>query len=90
VEVEPLRAAADRVEQLVRLGRREDEDDVLRRLFERLEQGVPRRAGQHVRLIEDVDAIGSSGRRDGSHVDPDLANVLDLVVRRGVEFDDVE
>ncbi len=41
MEVEPLGAAPDGVEQLVGLGCREDEYDVLRWLFECLEKSVP-------------------------------------------------
>ena len=82
--------AADGVEQLVWLGGGEHEDDVLRWLLEGLEQGVAGRPGQHVGLVEDVDAMGAAGGGHGADVDPDLADVLDLVVRGGVEFDDVE
>ena len=90
MEIEPLRPAADRVEQLVGLGRGEDEDDVFGWLFECLEQCVPGGAGQHVRLVEDVDPASAGGRGDGTDVDPDLANVLDLVVRRCVQLDHIQ
>ena len=40
---------------LVRLGGGEDEDDVGRRLLERLEQGVEGLGGEHVDLVDDVD-----------------------------------
>ena len=89
VEVEPLAPAADRVEQLVGLGGGQHEHDMVGWLFQRLEQGVARRPGEHVGLVEDVDPLRPTGG-DGSDVDPDLPDVLDLVVRRRVELDDVE
>ena len=89
-EVEPLAPAPDGVEQLVRLGGGQHEDDVVGRFLERLEQGVTGGARQHVGLVEDVDALGPAGRRHRARVDPDLPHVLDLVVRGGVQLDDVE
>ena len=90
VEVKPLGPASDRVEQLVRLGGGEDEDDMLRWFLEGLEQGVSRGTRQHVCLIEDVHAVGSGGSGDGADVDADLPHVLDLVVGCGVKLDDVK
>ena len=55
LEVEALAAVDDRRHDLVRLGGREDEDGVRRRLLERLQERVPGLAGEHVRLVEDVD-----------------------------------
>ena len=90
VEVEALRAAADGVGQLVRLGGGQDEVGVLRGLLEGLEQGVGRRPREHVRLVEDVHAPPPAGGGNRAHVGPDFADVLHLVVRGGVQFDDVE
>src|SRR5690606_40588071 len=64
VEVEALGAAPDGVEELVGLGGGEDEDDVVGRLLERLEEGVARCLGEHVRLVEDR----KSTRLNSSHV----------------------
>ena len=80
MEVEPLRAAPDRVEKFVRLCGCEHEHDVLGGFFERLEQGVARSSRQHVSLVQDVDAAGAFGGCDRAHVHSDLPNVLDLVV----------
>ncbi len=90
MEVESLGAAPDRVEQLVWLGCREDEHDVFRRFFECLEKRIPSGTGQHVGLIQDVDAAGALCGGDRPDVDSDLPDVFDLVVRRRIEFDDVE
>ena len=80
MEVESLRAAADRIEEFVRLRGREHEHHVLRRLFECLEQGIARRARQHVSLVQDVDPVGAFGGGDRADVDSDLPNVFNLVV----------
>jgi hypothetical protein len=58
-EVEPVAAVHDRGQDLVRLGRGEDEDRVRRRLLERLEERVPGRRREHVRLVEDVDLVAA-------------------------------
>jgi hypothetical protein len=42
---------------LVRLGRREDELHVRRRLLERLQQRVEGLRGEHVHLVDDVDLV---------------------------------
>ena len=54
-EVEAVTAVHDGGQDLRRLGRRQHEDGVRRRLLERLEERVPRLCGEHVRLVEDVD-----------------------------------
>ena len=90
VEVEPLCSGSNRIQELVRLSCGEDKHDVLRRLLKRLEQGVTCSARKHVGLIKDVHTFCASGCGNGSNVDPDLANVLDLVMRRRIEFDDID
>jgi hypothetical protein len=59
-ELKDLATAADRLDDLVRLGGGEHPGHVVGRLFERLEQGVLRLAREHVDLVEDVD-LGSAG-----------------------------
>ena len=90
VEIEALGPAADGVEQLVGLGGGEDEDHVLWWLLQSLEQGISGRLGEHVSLVQDVDPTRvepGGDRRDG---ETHLPDVLDRVVRGGVEFHDVE
>ena len=41
-------------------------------------------------LIQDVDPVGAFGGGDRTHVDADLSNVFNLVVRGRVEFYDIE
>ena len=74
---------------LLRLGRGQHEHRVRGRLLERLEEGVPRRRGQHVRLVEDVDLVtpGDGGVGDAL---AQLADVVDRVVGGGVHLDDIE
>ena len=88
-EIEPLAARLDRREDLVRLGGGEDELHMLRRLLQRLEQGVERRGGQHVHFVDDVDLVAGPGRAvDG--VLPQLADLVDAVVRGPVDLDHVD
>ncbi len=88
-EFDALAAALERVGELVLFGGAEDELHALRRLFQRLQERVERREGEHVDLVDDPDAMRRAHRRV-----PDLlaqvAHVFDVVVRRGVELDDVE
>ena len=54
-EVVPLAAREDGDRDLVRLGRREEELDVRRRLFQRLQQGVEGPGREHVDFVDVVD-----------------------------------
>ena len=89
LEVEAVAAVDDRGRHLVRLGRRQHEHHVLGRLLERLQERVPGRRREHVRLVEDVDALAALHRRE-RHVLAQLADVVDRVVRRRVHLDHVE
>ena len=88
-QVEALAARDDRGEHLVALGRREDELHVGRRLLQRLEEGVPRRAREHVAFVDDEDLVlrGDGLELHGVH---DRLHVLDLVVRGRVELGHVD
>ena len=88
LEVEAMAAVDDRRQDLVRLGRREHEDRVRRRLLERLEERVPGLRREHVRLVEDVDLVAPGDRRVGDAL-AQVADVVDRVVRRRVHLDDV-
>ena len=89
VEVETLAAGQDGGRKLVDFRRGEHELDVLRRLLQRLQQRVERAGGEHVDLVDDVDAVLAA---DGCEVRfvADLTDVVDAVVRRRVDLDDVE
>lgn len=82
-------ARADRRQHLLRFGRGEHEDQVLRWLLDDLEQGVEALRGDHVGLVDDEDAVPRLGRRVEGAV-AQFAGVVDAAVARGVEFDDIE
>jgi hypothetical protein len=90
VEVETLTAGPDGVEELVGLGGGEHKMDVVGGLLEGLEEGVARRLGEHVGLVEDEHPFGPGVGGHGGDRHPDVADVLDRVVAGGVEFHHVE
>ena len=62
-ELEDLRPRQDRVGNLVQLGRRHHEDDVRRRLFDRLQQRVEGRARELMHLVDDEHLVAVARRR---------------------------
>ena len=88
-EREALAARADRAQELGGIGRAEHEDDVRRRLLERLQERVRGVRRERVRLVQDVDLVAALGRllRDAF---ANLADVVDAAVRGGVHLDHVE
>ena len=89
LEVEALAAADDRGRKFVRLGRGEEEFHVGRRLLEGFEQGVEGRTAQHVNLVDQVDAELASCRQEAD-VLAQLADLLDAIVARAVDLEDIE
>ncbi len=87
MELQVLRAAADRVRHLLRVGRGEHEHHVRRRLLERLQQRSFGALREHVDLVEDVHLV-ATGRAERRLLDQ-VAHGVDAVVRRCVEFVDV-
>ena len=65
LEVELQAARQHRHRQLLRVGGREQELHVLRRLFQRLQQRVERRLRQHVHFVDQVDLV--RGRATGMY-----------------------
>ncbi len=88
-EVVGLAARHDRRQHLLRIGRREDELDVRRRLFQRLQERVERMRREHVHLVDDVDLEPALHRpvHDGLH---QVAHLVDLRVRRAVDLEHIE
>ena len=89
LEIVALAARQDRGRDLVRLGGREDEHHVRRRLLQRLEQRVECAGRQHVDLVDDVDLALALGR----HVARALAqraHVVDAGVGRAVDLHHVD
>ena len=84
-----MRARPDGRQHLLRLRRREHEDQVLRRLLDDLQQRIEAGRGDHVRLVDDEDAVARLRRRVERPV-PQLAGVVHTAVAGRVEFDDVD
>ncbi len=79
----------DGADDLLGLGGREDELQVLRRLLDHLQQGVEARRGDHVRLVDDVDLVPAArGPEEG--LLPQVAGVVDTAVGGRVDLDHVD
>ena len=87
-ELEMLGAAPDRRWHLLRIGGGQHEDDMARRLFQRLEQRIGGGVGEHVDLVDDVDL--PTTRRSQGGVRHQVAHGVDAVVGCGVQLVDVE
>ena len=82
-------ARADSGDDLVGLGRGEDEAHVVGWLLHELEQRVEARVGDHVGLVDDVDLV--AGRDGGEHrALAQFPSVVDAAMARGVQLDDVD
>ena len=84
MELQVLRAAADGVADLLRIGGGEHEHDMRRRLLQRLQQRRLGRLRQHVHLVEDVHLV-PAGRAERRLLD-EVAHRVDTVVARRVEL----
>ena len=67
------------------LGGGKNEYGVCRRLLKCLEEGVERGRGQHVYLIDDIDAVLPHLRRN-LHLVHQILDVIHTVVGGGVQF----
>ena len=84
-----LDAGENRGKDLLRVGGAHDEDHVLGRLLERLEQRVERRRGEHVDLVDDVDLVATHRGRVVDAGDDLLAHVVHAGAGGRVELYDV-
>ncbi len=84
-----VRSRADRADDLLGLGRGEDELQVLRRLLDHLQQGVETRRGDHVRLVDDVDLVTTGGGSEEGLL-AQVTGVVYAAVRGGVDLDHVD
>lgn len=84
-----VRTRPDRPDDLLGLGRREDELEVLRRLLDHLQQGVEARRGDHVRLVDDVDLVTTGGGPE-ERLLPQITGVVHTTVRGGVDLDHID
>ena len=67
----------------------EDKDRMCGRFLQCLEESVECLYGEHMHLIDDIDAVSADLRRDTYLVDQ-VADIIDRVVRGGIQFVDVE
>ncbi len=67
----------NRCREFLRIGGRQDELDVGRRLFQGFQQGVERVTGEHVHFVDQVDLEAPTARRV-LHVVQQFAGILDL------------
>ena len=88
MEVKALAAGENGRQQLVGFGRRQDEDNVRRRLLQRLEEGVGGLLGEHVDFIDDIDLVA---RLVGGvvHLLAEVSDFVDTAVAGGIDFDNV-
>ena len=84
-----MRTRTNRGEQFFRLGRRENEDEVLRGLLHDLQQGVEALGGDHVRLVDDEDAVAGIRWRIKCAISQ-VTHVIDTSVGGGVQLGDVQ
>src|SRR6185312_9848170 len=82
-------ARADGADDLVRLRGGEDELDVLRRLFDDLQQRVEAGGRDHVGLVDDEDLVAVAHRGEGGPF-TQVAGVVHTAVRGGVDLNDVQ
>ncbi|MCO4699785.1 hypothetical protein LRR80_05886 [Streptomyces sp. RO-S4] len=84
-----VRPGADGPDDLLGLGGREDELQMLRRLLDDLEQRVETGRRDHVGLVDDVDLV-AAGRGPEERLLPQVTGVVHTTVRSGVDLDDVD
>ena len=84
-----VRTRPDRADDLLGLGGREDELQMLGRLLDHLQQGVEPRRGDHVRLVDDVDLVPAAGGPEEGLL-PQVTGVVHATVRSRVDLDDVD
>ncbi len=90
MKAEVLAARTDGLGNVFRLRGREHEDGPIGRLFEGLEEGVPRGVGDLVRLVEDDDLVLALVGGAGLNLGGEKAGVVDATVGGGVDLFDVE
>ena len=89
LELEHLRPRLDRRRHFLELRRRHHEDDVRRRLLDRLEERVEGLRREPVDFVDDEDLVAVADRRDAEAGDDDVADLVDLGVGGGVDLEDV-
>ena len=88
-QVKALAAGQHRHRDLADFRGGENELHMLRRLFQRLQQAVEGRVGEHVHFVDDVDLVARRSRAVTRCV-RDLADIVDAGVRGGVHLDHID
>ena len=88
-EVIPLAPGPDGGGHLLDLGGGQNKDDVGRGFFQGFQQGVERRRGQHVHLVDDVYLISTAAGGVGGLV-PQVPDIVHAVVGSGIHFHHVQ
>ena len=86
MEVKTLATRMDGFRHFLRIGGAQDEHHVVRRLFQRFEQRVERRRGQHVHLVDDIDLVATARRGVLNAPDDFLAHVFHAGTTCGVHL----
>ena len=84
-----MSARPDGRQNLVRLGRRENESHMRRWFLDEFEQRVEARIRNHVGFVDDENLVPRCHRREHRTL-TQLASVLDLAVRGRIELDDID
>ena len=87
-KIKTLTARKHRQRHLIRLGRRHDKKDILRRLLQSFQKRVKSLVGQHMYFVDDIDFLFAV-RRSKAYFVPELADLVNTAVSRGVNFNDV-
>ena len=82
-------ARQDRGRQFLRIGRRQQEFDMGRRLFEGFQQGIKAVARQHMHLIDEIHLVAPAAGRV-LHIFEQLAGIFNLGARCSIDFDEVD
>ena len=85
----PLAAGQDGGRHLLDLGGGQNKNDMGRRFFQRLEQRIEGRRGQHVHLVDDVYLILAGAGGVGSLI-PQVADIVHAVVGCGVHLHHIQ
>ena len=88
-EVKALHAGQNSCKNFLRIGGTHDKRHVRRGLLQRLEQGVKRRRGKHVHLVDDVDLALAAHRGVTSARNNLFSHVINAGVRSGINLKDV-
>ena len=84
-----MRPRSNSGEDLVRVGRGEDEAHVLGRLLDQLQQGIKPGRGNHVSFVDDVDLVARRCGREHRAL-TQIAGVVHAPVTRSIKLDDVD